>query len=169
MVQEGAFEAGIALMRQSARDRTALGVSWYQSRYFLMLAEAHAKSGDVEAALRVSTEAKDLVERTCEDFWTAELERIAGELRCIQGEPASLTEPFFERALSIARQQRAKSFELRAACSLARLWRDHGKGEQARALLAPVYGWFTEGFDTMDLTTARLLLETLGERAKLST
>jgi predicted ATPase/class 3 adenylate cyclase len=161
MVQGGALEAGITLMRQSALDRAALGVSWYQSRYLLMLAEAYAQSGDVEAALRVIAEAMDLVEGNNEHLWTAELERVAGELRYIQGESARLTEPFFERALSIARKQHAKSFELRAACSLARLWRDHGKGEEARSLLASVYGWFTEGFDTMDLTKARLVLETL--------
>ncbi len=165
MVQEGALEAGISVMRQSALDRAALGVSWYQSRYFLMLAEAYTQWGDVEAALRVIAEAKDLAERNNEHLWTAELERVAGELRYIQGEPATLIEPFFERAISIARKQHARSFELRAACSLARLWRDHGKGEEARSLLASVYGWFTEGFDTMDLTTARLLLETLRERA----
>jgi predicted ATPase len=163
MVQGGALEAGITLMRQSALDRAALGVSWYQSRYFLMLAEAYAQSGDVEAALRVIAEAKDLVERSDEHLWTAELERVAGELRCIQGQPATLTEPFFERALSIARKQRAKSFELRAAYSLARLWWDQGKGEEARSLLASVYGWFNEGFDTMDLTKAGLLLEILGK------
>jgi class 3 adenylate cyclase/predicted ATPase len=161
IVQGGAVEAGITLMRQSTFERSALGVSWYQSRYLLMLAEAYARSGDVDAALRVIAEAEDLVERSNEHLWTAELLRVAGELRYIQGEPATLIESFYERALSIAREQSAKSLELRAACSLARLWRDQARDEEARLLLASVYGWFSEGFDTMDLTRARLLLEDL--------
>jgi predicted ATPase len=162
MVQGGAVEAGIALMRQSALDRATLGVSWYQSRYLLMLAEAYAQSGDVETALRVIAEAEDLVTQSNEHLWTAELQRVAGELRYIWGEPATLIESFFERALSIAREQGAKSFELRAACSLARLRRDQARGEEARPFLASVYGWFSEGLDTTDLTKARLLLEELG-------
>ena len=74
----------------------------------------------------------------------------------------SAAETHFDRALAVARQQQSKSFELRAAMSLARLWRDQGKVQQARELLAPVYGWFTEGFDTRDLKEAKVLLEELG-------
>ena len=88
--------------------------------------------------------------------------RIAGEIALKSPEPdAAKAEAYFERALAVARQQQAKSWELRAAMSLARLWRDQGKVQQARELLAPVYGWFTEGFDTRDLKEAKALLEEL--------
>ena len=86
-----------------------------------------------------------------------------GKSRCKSPEPdAAKAEKYFERALAVARQQQAKSWELRAAMSLARLWRDQGKVQQARELLAPVYGWFTEGFDTRDLKEAKALLEEFG-------
>jgi predicted ATPase len=88
--------------------------------------------------------------------------RIAGEITLISPERDALkAEEYFERALSVARQQHAKSWELRAAMSLARLWRDQRKSQQARELLAPVYGWFTEGFDTRDLKEAKALLDEL--------
>ena len=97
-------------------------------------------------------------ERWCE----AEVDRVAGEIALKSPEPdAAKAEAYFERALAVARQQQAKSWELRAAMSLARLWRDQGKVQQARELLAPVYGWFTEGFDTRDLKEAKALLEEL--------
>ena len=89
-------------------------------------------------------------------------DRIAGEIALKSPEPdAAKAEEYFERALAVARQQQAKSWELRAAMSLARLWRDQGKVQQARELFAPVYGWFTEGFDTRDLKEAKALLEEL--------
>ena len=92
----------------------------------------------------------------------AELNRIAGEIALKSPEPDTAeAQSYFERALSIARQQQAKSWELRAATSLARLWRDQGKRQQARELLVPVYGWFTEGFDTRDLKEAKALLDDL--------
>jgi predicted ATPase len=90
----------------------------------------------------------------------AEANRVAGEITLKSPEPdASKAQAYFERSLAIARGQQAKSFELRASMSLARLWRDQGKVRQARELLAPVYGWFTEGFDTRDLKEAKALLE----------
>ena len=93
----------------------------------------------------------------------AEVNRLAGEVALKSPEPnAEKVEVYFERALAVARQQQAKSWELRAAVSLARLWCDQGKVQQARELLAPVYGWFTEGFDTRDLKEAKALLEELG-------
>jgi predicted ATPase len=102
------------------------------------------------------------VETTEERRWEAEVNRIAGEITLKSTEPdADKAEAYFERALAIARQQKAKSWELRAAMSLARLWRDQGKEQQARELLAPVYGWFAEGFDTRDLKEAKALLEEL--------
>jgi predicted ATPase len=95
-----------------------------------------------------------------ETWWEAEVNRIAGEISLMLPDPAAAkAQNHYERALAVARQQQAKSWELRAAMSLARLWRDQGKVQQARELLAPVYGWFTEGFDTRDLKEAKALLE----------
>jgi predicted ATPase len=88
---------------------------------------------------------------------------MAGEIALLSPEPdAPKAEQYFERALAVARQQQAKSWELRAAMSMARLWRDQDKRDAARDLLAPVYGWFTEGFDTLDLKEAKALLDELG-------
>jgi predicted ATPase len=87
---------------------------------------------------------------------------MAGEIALMSSEPdAARAEAYFERALAVARQQQAKSWELRAAMSMARLWRDQGKRTEARDLLAPVYNWFTEGFDTLDLKEAKALLDEL--------
>jgi predicted ATPase len=101
--------------------------------------------------------------QTSEESWCeAEVNRIAGEITLLSTEgDAAKAEAYLERALSTARQQQAKSWELRASMSLARLWRDQGKVQQARELLTPVYGWFTEGFDTRDLKEAKALLEEL--------
>jgi predicted ATPase len=102
------------------------------------------------------------VETTGERWWEAEVNRLAGEIALKSPSPdAAKAQTYFERALAVARQQQAKSWELRAAMSLARLWRDQGKVREARELLAPVYGWFTEGFDTRDLKEAKALLEEL--------
>jgi predicted ATPase len=102
------------------------------------------------------------VETTQERWWEADVHRIAGEIALLSPKPdAAKAEAYFERALAVARQQQAKSWELRASMSLARLWRDQDKVQQARELLAPVYGWFTEGFDTRDLKEAKALLEEL--------
>ncbi len=102
------------------------------------------------------------MEASGETWCQAEINRIAGEIALLSPEQdASKVQSYFERALTVARQQDAKSWELRAAMSLARLWRDQGKPQQARELLAPVYGWFTEGFDTLDLKEAKVLLEEL--------
>jgi predicted ATPase len=95
-------------------------------------------------------------------LWEAELDRVAGEIALKSPAPDTpKAEAYFERALTVARAQQAKSWELRAAMSMARLWRDQGKREEARELLGPVYGWFTEGFDTLDLKEAKALLEEL--------
>ena len=104
----------------------------------------------------------DAVETTEERWFEAEVHRIAGEIALKSPKPdTTKAEAYFDRALSVARQQQAKSWELRAAMSMARLWRDQGKPQQARELLAPVYGWFTEGFDTLDLKEAKALLKAL--------
>ena len=102
------------------------------------------------------------VETTKEKWHEAEIYRTAGEIALKSPEPdAAKAEAYFERSLAVARQQQGRSWELRAAMSMARLWRDQGKRDEARELLAPVYGWFTEGFETLDLRRAKPLLDEL--------
>ena len=126
------------------------------------LASAYAKVGQFEEAWRCISEAITAVETTKEGWYEAEVNRVAGEVALKMPEPdAAKAEAYFERALAVARQQQAKSWEVRAAMSMARLWRDQGKPHQARDLLAPMYGWFTEGFDTRDLKEAKALLDEL--------
>jgi predicted ATPase len=110
---------------------------------------------------RPESEAMTAIETTKESWFQAEVHRVAGEIALKPSPDAAKAEAYFARALSVARAQQAKSWELRAAMSMARLWRDQGKPQQARELLAPVYGWFTEGFDTLDLKEAKALLEDL--------
>ena len=118
--------------------------------------------GQVEQALRCVEEAIAVMDLTNERWFEAEVHRTAGEIAVLLSDSdAAKAEAFFDHALSIARQQQAKSWELRAAISMARLWRDQGKRNKARDLLAPVYGWFTEGFDTRDLKEAKALLDEL--------
>src|SRR5262249_33991296 len=115
--------------------------------------------GQPAEALRLVERGLALSRQTGQPYWDAELQRLRGELLLhSDAESAANVEPLFRRALDIARQQEAKSFELRAATSLARLLRDQGRVAEARALLAPIYGWFTEGFDTRDLIEAKALL-----------
>jgi len=102
------------------------------------------------------------MEATKERWYEAEVYRMAGEIALKSPECVTKAEAYFGHALAIARAQQAKSWELRAATSMARLWRDRGKRDEARDLLAPVYGWFTEGFDTLDLKEAKALLAELG-------
>jgi predicted ATPase len=126
------------------------------------LARAYAQLGQFDDAWRWIGEAMTAVETTNERSNEAEVYRIAGEMALMSPQPdAAKAEAYFERALGIARAQQAKSWELRAAMSMTRLWRDQGKRQQAHDLLAPVYGWFTEGFDTLDLKEAKSLLEQL--------
>ena len=135
-----------------------LGTSWW----FSHLAIAHGDLAQFDDARHCVGEAIRIIETSTERWCEAEINRVAGEIALKSPEPdAAKAEGYFERALTIARQQQAKSWELRAAMSLARLWRDQGKVQQARELLAPVYGWFTEGFDTRDLKEAKALLEQL--------
>jgi tetratricopeptide (TPR) repeat protein len=130
--------------------------------YLSDLATAYQDNGEFYRAQHCIDEAIMVVKATKETIYEAEIYRIAGEIALKLPQPnASKAETQFERALAVARQQQAKSWELRVAMSLARLWRDQGKVEQARELLAPVYGWFTEGFDTRDLKEAKALLEEL--------
>jgi predicted ATPase len=129
-------------------------------RWLSYLAIAHADLDQIDDARRCIGEAISTIEVTKERWFEAETNRIAGEIVLKSLQPdATKAEGYFAHALAISRKQQAKSWELRAAMSLARLWRDQGKPQQARELLAPVYGWFTEGFDTLDL--AKALLEEL--------
>ena len=149
------FISGMAAYRST-------GATLYLPQHLSYLASAYAEVSQFEEAWRCISEAMTAVETTKERWCEAEVNRVAGEIALLSPEPdAAKAEAHFERALAVARQQQAKSLELRAAMSLARLWRDQGKVQQARELLAPVYGWFTEGFDTRDLKEAKALLEEL--------
>jgi predicted ATPase len=130
--------------------------------YLSYLARAYAEIGNFNDAWRCIGEAMTAVETTNEELWEAEIHRSAGEIALLSPKPdAAKAEADFERALAVARAQQAKSWELRAAMRMARLWRDQGKRDEARDVLAPVYGWFTEGFDTLDLKEAKALLDVL--------
>jgi predicted ATPase len=127
-----------------------------------LLAKAYAELDQFEDAWRCISQAMTIMEATKERWCEADINRIAGEIAMMSPErDVTRAEDYFDRALTVARQQQAKSWELRAAMSLARLWRDQNKQQQARELLAPVYGWFNEGFDTRDLKEAKALLEEL--------
>jgi class 3 adenylate cyclase/predicted ATPase len=140
----------------------ATGATVWTPLHMSFLANAHARLGHFGDARLCIEEAMMAVETTKEKWCDAEVNRIAGEVALRSPErDATKAEAYFERALTIARAQQAKSWELRASMSLACLWRDQGKVQQARELLAPVYGWFTEGFDTRDLKEAKVLLEEL--------
>ena len=138
------------------------GATLWVPFFLSSLARAHAGLQNFDDAWQCSSEAMTAVETTEERWCEAEVNRIAGEIALLSPEhDAAKAEAYFDRALTVARQQQAKSWELRASMSLARLWRDQGKPQQARELLAPVYGWFTEGFDMLDLKEAKALLEEL--------
>jgi class 3 adenylate cyclase/predicted ATPase len=138
------------------------GATVWLPKVLSYLGKAYADLGQFDDAWRYIGEAMTLAETTKETWFGAEVNRIAGEIALLgQQNDSAKAEGHFERALAVARQQQAKSWELRASTSLARLWRDQGKLQQARELLAPVYGWFTEGLDTRDLKDAKALLEEL--------
>jgi predicted ATPase len=157
-VEQGS-EQGIEQIRQALADKTAAPEP--QSS-FAFVAEAYGKAGQAEDGLSVVTEALARAGRTGAGYYEAELHRIKGELllqRAVADEEQA--ETCFQKALEVARRQAAKSLELRAAMSLSRLWQRQGKKAEARQLLAEIYNWFTEGFDTADLRQARTLLEEL--------
>jgi class 3 adenylate cyclase/predicted ATPase len=147
--------AGIAAWR-------SIGSTFFTPWHLSNLTRAHAELGQFDDALCCIREAMAAIETTKESWYEAEVNRLAGEIALMSPEPdAAKAEAYFDRALSVARVQQAKSWELRAAMSMARLWRDQGKRDEARELLAPVYGWFTQGFDTLDLKEAKALLNEL--------
>jgi predicted ATPase len=142
--------------------RRSTGTKIQSPLYLSLWARACADLGQFDKAWNYIDEAITTVETTKETWYEAEIHRIAGEIALMSPEPdAAKAEAYFERALAVARQQQAKSWELRAAMSMARLWRNQGKRDEAHDLLAPVYGWFTEGFDTLDLKQAKALLAEL--------
>jgi predicted ATPase len=138
------------------------GVTAFVPFYLSCLTSAYAELGQFDDAWRCIGEAMTAVETTKQRLWEVHIHHISGEISLKSSEPdAPKAVAYFERALAVAREQQAKSWELRAAMSKARLWRSQGKPQQARELLAPVYGWFTEGFDTRDLKEAKALLDEL--------
>jgi class 3 adenylate cyclase/predicted ATPase len=140
----------------------ATGTTVWMPTYLSYLTRAYAELGQFDEASRCISEAIVAVQTTNESWYEAEIHRIAGEIALKSLKPDAVkAEAYFERALSVARQQQAKSWELRAAMSMARLWRHQGKRDEARDLLAPIYGWFSEGFDTLDLKEAKALLDGL--------
>jgi class 3 adenylate cyclase/predicted ATPase len=140
----------------------ATGSTVFVPLHISYLARAYAELGQFDDAWRCIGEAMTAIETTKERWFEAEVHRMAGEIALKSREPdTAKAQGYFARALAVAREQQAKSWELRAAMSMARLWRNQGKLQQARELLAPVYGWFTEGFDTLDLKEAKTLLDEL--------
>jgi class 3 adenylate cyclase/predicted ATPase len=159
LVEQGQGEAGIAQIRQGIAAEWATGSRI--APHLALLAKVCWNLGQSEEGLRVVAEALASGNSNGEGRWTAELYRLQGELLTLASEYYAEAETCFQQALEVARRQQAKSWELRAAMSLARLWQRQGKRAAARELLAPVYGWFTEGFDTADLQEAKALLEAL--------
>jgi predicted ATPase len=180
LAEQGQGEAGIAQIRQGIAAWQATGNALARPWVLAVLAEAYGKAGQTEEGLRVLREALTIVDKTGECVYAPELYRLKGVLTLRQWPlarakghapiPQPLSphsqaeveaEAYFQQAIAIARRQRAKSLELRAAMSLSRLWQSQSKPQEARQLLAEIYGWFTEGFDTADLQEAKTLLEEL--------
>ena len=149
------ISSGIAALRPT-------GTTLWRPLHMSYLARGHANLGRYDDAWHCIAEGLTVAEKTKESWCEAEVHRIGGEIALMSPEPdVAKAEAYFERALAVARAQQAKSWELRAAMSMARLWRDQGSRDEARDLLDPVYGWFTEGFDTLDLKEAKALLDEL--------
>jgi class 3 adenylate cyclase/predicted ATPase len=163
LAMQGQGEAGMAEVCQGIAAYRATEAPLLLAYYCTLLAEVSAHLGHPEDGLQALVEAHTLMEQQEERYWEAEVCRLRGVLLLRQpGASQAEAEAWVQRALDVARRQEAKSLELRAAMSLARLWQQQGKRLEARELLAPVYGWFTEGFDTADLQEAKVLLEELG-------
>ena len=158
----GSLSDAVQTMTAGVTATHSGGATVWTPIFMSELARAYAELGQAEEARRYVGETITMVETTKQRWFEAEVNRVAGEIALMSPEPdATKAEAYFERALAIARQQQAKSWELRATMSMARLWRDQGKRQEAYELLAPVYGWFTEGFDTLDLKEAKALLDEL--------
>ncbi|MBI3800334.1 MAG: tetratricopeptide repeat protein, partial [Deltaproteobacteria bacterium] len=179
LVEQGQAEAGVAQIRQGLAAHRATGAENARPHYLALLAEGYEKVGQAEEGLNTLVEALATVDKTGERYYEAELYRLKGKLVLQSGvrgpasenpntqHPAPSTqaeaeaEACFHKAIEIAQRQQAKSWELRATVSLARLWQHQGKQHEARNTLSEIYNWFTEGFDTKDLQEAKVLLEEL--------
>jgi predicted ATPase len=159
-VMNGDVAEGMSLLRSGSTAYRAIGQEAWMPYFMALLAGACEIAGQVEEGLALLDDALQIAKRTGERWFAAELNRRKGELMLRQGQ-SEAAEELYHQALSIARDQEAKLWEVRAAASLARLRRDQGRHAEARDLLAPVYGWFTEGFDTPDLKEAKALLKSL--------
>jgi predicted ATPase len=159
-VKNGDVTEGVFLLRNGMAAYRAIGAELFMPHYIALLAGACELAGQIEEAVTLLDDGLQIAGRTRERWLEAELNRHKGELLLRQGY-SEAAEDLYRKALSIAREKEAKLWELRAAASLARLRRDQGRRAEARDLLAPVYGWFTEGFDTADLKEAKVLLDAL--------
>jgi predicted ATPase len=159
-VRNGDVVEGISLLRSGSKAYRATGSLSWMPHYSALLARACETAGQLEEGSNLLDDALEIAERTGEYFLEAELNRHKGQLLLRQGHPKA-AEELYRKAMTIAEEQGAKLWELRAATSLAWLCRDQGRRAEARDLLAPVYGWFTEGFDTPDLKEAKALLDEL--------
>jgi predicted ATPase len=159
---QGQSVEGLAQMRRGLAAYRATGSATGMPGHLAQIAEAYGQVGQVDEGMHLLAEALTCAHTTGERHTEAELHRLHGELLLRQAIPEAQTaEACFQRALDVARRQQAKWWELRAAMSLARLWQHQGKRAEARELLAEIYGWFTEGFETTDLQEAKAFLETL--------
>jgi predicted ATPase len=162
LARQGQAQEGIEQLLQSLRAFRATGAEMWRPYWLALLAEAYGILGEPEAGLTALAEALVLVDTTGERWYEPELYRLKGALLLQQSlDHCTEAESCFHQAIAIAQKQSAKSLELRAATSLARFWQQQGKHQEAHDLLAPVYGWFTEGFDTADLQDAKALLVAL--------
>jgi len=159
---QGMQEQGLEQMRQGQAAFRATGASVFVPCFLTLLAEGCGAMGQVDDGLKALAEAQALVDRNGEHWYEAEMHRCRGELLlALSVDAHSEAETCFRQALDVARSQQAKSLELRAAMCLSRLWQQQEKQAKARELLGPIYGWFTEGFDTADLKEAEVLLDEL--------
>jgi len=163
LAEQGEVETGIAEMCQGLEIYRVTGANSATEFDIALIAEARGKSGQFEEAMNLMTEALAELDAGESRWYEAELYRLKGNLLLAHDTIAHAeeAEACFRDAIEVARSQSAKSWELRAATRLARLWHSQGKSTEARDLLAPVYGWFTEGFDTADLKEAKALLDEL--------
>ncbi len=160
---QGRQEEGVAQMRHGFTAYEITGAMLIRPYWLALLAEVCGKIGQAEEGLSLLAEALALVETYGDRWWEAEMHRLKGKLLlALSPDNQVQAEACFHQALAVARHQQAKSLELRAAMSLSRLWQCQGKRQEAHALLAPIYDWFTEGFDTADLQEAQALLAELG-------